>query len=179
MMGLRGGWPLTVFLTPQGEPFFGGTYFPPDDRYGRPGLVRVLMSLSEAWRHGERSCTTLLRSFRRGSDSSIKRIWTAKPPASGICRQSSPRLGTEHLTRSMAGWAAPPSFPTRAAMTSLLRVYHRSGEPTLLDAVERTLDHIAAGGIYDSSAVDLPATVSTRVGLCRTSRKCSMTTASS
>ena len=49
MTGQGGGWPLTVFMTPQGEPFFGGTYFPPQDHYGRPGFVRLIMGLSEAW----------------------------------------------------------------------------------------------------------------------------------
>jgi uncharacterized protein YyaL (SSP411 family) len=50
MMGQGGGWPLTVFMTPRGEPFFGGTYFPPEDRYGRPGFVGLLLGLSEAWK---------------------------------------------------------------------------------------------------------------------------------
>src|SRR5436309_8046030 len=49
MMSGQGGWPMTVFLTPEGKPFYGGTYYPPDDRYGRPGFPRVLMAVAEGW----------------------------------------------------------------------------------------------------------------------------------
>jgi len=66
MMGQGGGWPLTVFMTPQGEPFFGGTYFPPQDRYGRPGFVRFLLGLSEAWKNNRNELRENVDQFLRG-----------------------------------------------------------------------------------------------------------------
>src|SRR5262245_143248 len=66
MMGQGGGWPLTVFLTPDREPFFGGTYFPPEDRYGRPGFPRLLVALSDAWKNKREDVLSNAQQFVRG-----------------------------------------------------------------------------------------------------------------
>jgi uncharacterized protein YyaL (SSP411 family) len=66
VMGQGGGWPLTVLMTPQGEPFFGGTYFPPQDHYGRPGFQRVLVGLSEVWRNDRDALRDHVEQFLRG-----------------------------------------------------------------------------------------------------------------
>ena len=66
MKGQGGGWPLTVFVTPQGEPFFGGTYFPPDERYGRPGFSQVLLGLSEAWKERRPELLTQVEQVLKG-----------------------------------------------------------------------------------------------------------------
>lgn len=149
MMGLGGGWPLTVFLTPQGEPFFGGTYFPPDDRYGRAGLVRVLMSLSEAWRHRREALRDTIAQFQEG----FRQLDQANLDGAAAGIGDLPAEAARALARNTdpvhGGLGGAPKFPNPSCYDLLLRVYHRSGEPTLLDAVERTLDHMAAGGIYD------------------------------
>ncbi|MGF6298081.1 thioredoxin domain-containing protein [Paraburkholderia sp. WC7.3d] len=149
MMGQGGGWPLTVFLTPQGEPFFGGTYFPPDDRYGRPGLVRVLTSLSEAWRHQREELRDTIAQFRQGfrqldqANLGGEATGVADLPAEtgrALARDTDPVHG---------GLGGAPKFPNPGCYDLMLRVYHRTGEATLLDALGRTLDQMAAGGVYD------------------------------
>ena len=149
MMGQGGGWPLTVFLTPQAEPFFGGTYFPPDDRYGRPGLVRVLMSLSQVWRHRREELRDTIAQFQQG----FRQIDQANLGGEGAEIEDLPAAAARALARDTdpvhGGLGGAPKFPNPSCYDLMLRVYHRSGEPTLLDAVGRTLDHMAAGGIYD------------------------------
>jgi uncharacterized protein YyaL (SSP411 family) len=149
MMGLRGGWPLTVFLTPQGEPFFGGTYFPPDDRYGRPGLVRVLMSLSEAWRHRREELHDTIAQFQEGFRQLDQANLDGEAAGIGDLPAEAARALARNTDPVHGGLGGAPKFPNPSGYDLMLRVYHRSGEPTLIDAVERTLDHMAAGGIYD------------------------------
>ncbi|CAB3808964.1 hypothetical protein LMG28614_06927 [Paraburkholderia ultramafica] len=149
MMGQGGGWPLTVFLTPQGEPFFGGTYFPPDERYGRPGLARVLMSLSEAWRHRREELRDTIAQFQQG----FRQLDQAYLGGEATEVEDLPAETARALARNTdpvhGGLGGAPKFPNPSCYDLMLRVYHRSGEPTLLDALGRTLDHMAAGGIYD------------------------------
>lgn len=149
MMGQGGGWPLTVFLTPQGEPFFGGTYFPPDDRYGRPGLERVLLSLSEAWTHRREELHDTIARFQQGfrqledADLSREAAEVEDLPAQtalALARNTDPIHG---------GLGGAPKFPNASAYDLVLRIYQRTGEPALLEALERTLDGMAAGGIHD------------------------------
>ncbi|WP_341312071.1 thioredoxin domain-containing protein [Paraburkholderia sp. IMGN_8] len=149
MMGQGGGWPLTVFLTPQGEPFFGGTYFPPDDRYGRPGLGRVLMSLSEAWRHRREELRDTIAQFREGFRQLDQANLDGEATGIGDLPAEAARALARNTDPVHGGLGGAPKFPNPSCYDLMLRVYHRSGEPTLLDAVERTLDHMAAGGIYD------------------------------
>ncbi|RDJ98892.1 thioredoxin domain-containing protein [Paraburkholderia lacunae] len=149
MMGQGGGWPLTVFLTPQGEPFFGGTYFPPDDRYGRPGLVRVLMSLSEAWRHRREELRDTIAQFREGFRQLDQANLDGEATGIGDLPAEAARALARNTDPVHGGLGGAPKFPNPSCYDLMLRVYHRRGEPTLLDAVERTLDHMAAGGIYD------------------------------
>jgi uncharacterized protein YyaL (SSP411 family) len=149
MMGLGGGWPLTVFLTPQGEPFFGGTYFPPDDRYGRPGLVRVLMSLSEAWRHRREELRDTIAQFQEGFRQIDQANLDDEAAGIGDLPAEAARALARNTDPVYGGLGGAPKFPNPNCYDLMLRVYHRSGEPTLLGAVEHTLDHMAAGGIYD------------------------------
>ncbi|MGF6782202.1 thioredoxin domain-containing protein [Paraburkholderia sp. GAS334] len=149
MMGQGGGWPLTVFLTPQGEPFFGGTYFPPDDRYGRPGLVRVLMSLSEAWRHRREELRDTIAQFREGFRQLDQENLDGEATGIGDLPAEAARALARNTDPVHGGLGGAPKFPNPSCYDLMLRVHHRRGEPTLLDAVERTLDHMAAGGIYD------------------------------
>jgi uncharacterized protein YyaL (SSP411 family) len=149
MMGQGGGWPLTVFLTPQGEPFFGGTYFPPDDRYGRPGLVRVLMSLSEAWRHRREDLRDTIAQFQQGFLQLGQANLAGEAAEIEDLPAETARALARHTDPVHGGLGGAPKFPNPSCYDLMLRVYHRTGEPMLLDAVGRTLDQMAAGGIYD------------------------------
>jgi uncharacterized protein YyaL (SSP411 family) len=149
MMGQGGGWPLTVFLTPQGEPFFGGTYFPPDDRYGRPAFARVLIALSEAWRHRHDELRDTIVQIQQG----FRQLDQAQQGGPTAAVEDLPAQTARALTRDTdpahGGLGGAPKFPNPSCYDLMLRVYERSREPTLFDALERTLDHMAAGGIYD------------------------------
>ena len=143
----QGGWPLTAFLTPDGKTFYGGTYFPPDDRYGRPGMMRVLQTIAQNY-----------RTHRAEIHSSAAQIAEALGraeayPASG--RADSAVLeaivgGIEELYDSQhGGFGSAPKFPHPAAIELLLDRYLEQGERSALDRVTSTLDAMGRGGVYD------------------------------
>jgi uncharacterized protein YyaL (SSP411 family) len=143
----HGGWPMTVFLTPEGEPFFGGTYFPPEPRHGMPAFSDVLTAVSD-----------LYRERRSAAASSAKQLVDA------IRSSSEVRPSTDPLTDSLLGDAAralrrqfdpewggfggAPKFPPAPALEFLLR-RHLRGDDEALPMVTKTLDAMAAGGMYD------------------------------
>ena len=143
----HGGWPMTVFLTPEGEPFFGGTYFPPEPRHGMPAFSDVLTAVSD-----------LYRERRPAAASSAKQLVDA------IRASSEVRPSTDPLTESLLGDAAralrrqfdpewggfggAPKFPPAPALEFLLR-QHLRGDDEALPMVTKTLDAMAAGGMYD------------------------------
>ena len=100
MMGQGGGWPLTVFMTPQAEPFFGGTYFPPEERYGRPGFAQVLLGLSEAWKDRRPEIHTQVAQFLQGY-----RVLDERP-AAYVCRNRSCDAPVTSAQALLAGCAA-------------------------------------------------------------------------
>jgi len=144
----HGGWPMTVFLTPDGVPFHGGTYFPPEDRHGLPGFPRVLRAVAESYR--ERPSETeemgrrLLEALRQG-----ERV----------------RAGTDLLTRDVldqafralraefdpryGGLGRAPKFPQPTAWDFVLRYWRRTGNPEALEMLRLTLGRMARGGVYD------------------------------
>jgi len=147
-----GGWPLNVFLTPELQPFFGGTYFPPDPRYGRPSFLDVLRQLHEAWT-GRRGDVTevaarLTEQVRQATASGPGPTDDAAP----VGRTEARRACAELIGRFDARWGGfgpAPKFPPDGGLDLLLREHGRSAESVPLAAVERTLDAICAGGIYD------------------------------
>jgi hypothetical protein len=148
MMTGSGGWPLTVFLTPELEPFYGGTYFPPEDRWGRPGFKTVLREIARLFRE-ERSRVEV----------------SAKALTERLKDLASTPLTREVLTRSLIGMAArdlalrfdpreggfspAPKFPPAGALSLLLRYHVSSRDPDALVMAELTFDKMAAGGMYD------------------------------
>ncbi len=149
MMGQGGGWPLTVFMTPQGEPFFGGTYFPPEDRYGRPGFVQVLHGLSEAWKNNRSELRENVEQFLEGYQVLEERVLEGEIPKGADGPAEAARFFAENTDRVHGGLGGAPKFPNPACHDLVLRVYHRTREPALLRSLELTLDRMAAGGIYD------------------------------
>jgi len=149
MMGQGGGWPLTVFLTPERLPFFGGTYFPPEDRYGRPGFPRLIVALSEAWKNKRQDVLDNAEQFQRGWKSIDERAvgHPQDPPAE--LPEEAARFFAENTDSVWGGLGGAPKFPNVTCHDLMLRVHQRTQEPGLLAALELTLARMAAGGIYD------------------------------
>jgi uncharacterized protein YyaL (SSP411 family) len=140
----QGGWPMTVFLTPQGEPFYAGTYFPPEPRHGLPSFTQVLLAVAQAWREQRDELTAQARRLVESVGSSA-RIQPSTDPLTpelldeaenGIARTFEPAFG---------GFGRAPKFPPASTLEFLLR---RPG-PQARTMVTTTLDGMAAGGMYD------------------------------
>ncbi len=147
----QGGWPLTAFLTPDGRPYFGGTYIPPDDRYGRPGFGRVLTTLAQVWRErrdealetaaGAMAAIEHNESFSGGGGQLSLEL--VDKIAASILRQFDPRNG---------GFGSQPKFPHPGALDLLLHVAVNRGNKPAGVAFATTLEHMARGGVYDQLA---------------------------
>ena len=147
LLGEHGGWPLTMFLTPAGEPIWGGTYFPKTSRYGKPAFVDVLRELARLFREEPAK-------IEQNRAALMERLASAARPA-GIAMLGFDEL--DEAARQLAGLIDPvnggtrgaPKFPQAALFELLWRAGMRSGDPRYFAAVEITLDHICEGGIYD------------------------------
>jgi uncharacterized protein YyaL (SSP411 family) len=147
----QGGWPLTAFLTPDGRPYFGGTYFPRDDRYGRPGFGRVLLTMSQVW-HDRReealeSAASVMSAIEhnesfsgRGGELSLALV---DKLANSAIAQFDPRNG---------GFGSQPKFPHPAALDLLLQLAVNRGNTAAREAFTVTLEKMARGGVYDQIA---------------------------
>ncbi len=146
----QGGWPLTAFLTPDGEVFFGGTYFPPDNNpYGRPGFHRVLLEIARAFREEQERVTTNARAIR---EHVVQSLDEAKPGAVSADILST---GADQMARLFdvryGGFGTAPKFPHPAALEFLLARWHdnQSGVAWQREIVEKTLSGMARGGMRD------------------------------
>jgi uncharacterized protein len=137
----QGGWPLTVFLTPDGEPFYGGTYFPPDPRHGLPSFRQVLRAVADAYRERPEDVSAqaegLVGALRRSAETEPSR----EPLTDALLAEAERGLLSQ-LDPRWGGFGHAPKFPPASALEFLLR----RGR---LDAVRLTLDGMAAGGMYD------------------------------
>jgi uncharacterized protein len=147
----QGGWPLTAFLTPDGKPFFGGTYFPPEDAMGRPGFRRILLGVAEAF-----------RTRREEVDKTAKAIEEAVSQAEAFhgARADFDPGAVDAMVGAIVrmfdlrngGFGQSPKFPHAAAIDLLLERHQSTKEPALLTVVEKTLEKMAQGGVYDQLA---------------------------
>jgi len=148
----QGGWPMTMFLAPDGVPFFGGTYFPPEDRHGMPGFRRVLASVAEAWRTRRDEIGRTMESMREMYAAQAAPRPKGSAPATGPDRALL-RAAYEGLVRlrepRFEGLGGAPKFPQAMALDFCLRHWARSGDGAALDLVHRTFLAMARGGIYD------------------------------
>ncbi|HXF71918.1 MAG TPA: thioredoxin domain-containing protein [Actinomycetota bacterium] len=141
-----GGWPLTAFCTPDGRPFYAGTYFPPEDRHGLPAFRKILLAVAEAWRErrdevlaqGER----VLRVVGQGA-----RLAAREEPGEEILREAFELLRGA-FDRRFGGFGGAPKFPQPMTLGFLLRC-HLRGMPDALEMLTQTLDRMAEGGIFD------------------------------
>ena len=142
-----GGWPLTVFLTPSREPFFAGTYFPPETRFGRPGLKELLYQIVGAWESQRDQILTVATQIV----DAIRPNFAAHPGER--LDEGTLRAAFEHLAARYdpehGGFGTAPKFPTPHQLTFLLRFWARTGDPRALAMVEGTLQAMRRGGIYD------------------------------
>ena len=165
----QGGWPLTVFLDPEGVPFYGGTYFPPEPRQGMPSFRQVLEATAGAYR-------TQREELREASARIRESLGDRRPrrAVAGAARPVAPRAGDlaacrPPSTASHGGFGGAPKFPPASALEFLL-------DRGQNDPVRLTLDKMMHGGIYDQLGGGFPATRSTPPGSSPTSRRCSTTT---
>jgi uncharacterized protein len=151
----QGGWPLTAFLTPDGKPFYGGTYFPPDDRYGRPSFKRVLVSIANAYRekHGDvteqaemvANAIAQAETFGDGASATAASVSAAviEAIANSAMKMFDDRNG---------GFGHAPKFPHPAALDLVMSQYGHTGNDELRTVFVTTLEKMARGGVYDQLA---------------------------
>ena len=140
----HGGWPMTVFLTPAGEPFFGGTYYPPEPRHGLPSFRQVLEAVAEAWRERREDVATSAAQLVEAVRHSSSLQPSKEPLTDGLLSAAARGLRTQFDPRE-GGWGRAPKFPNAPVLEFLLR----RGDEDSLAMVTRTLDAMSAGGMYD------------------------------
>jgi uncharacterized protein YyaL (SSP411 family) len=147
LMGEQGGWPLTMFLTPDGEPFWGGTYFPPEQRWGRPGFPQVLEAMSNAYARDRDKVAKNVVALREA----LQKL--GRPERGGAIGRELLDEIAERLLRETdqlhGGIGTAPKFPQTGVLELLWRAWKRTGQPPYLDAVVKALDAMCQGGIYD------------------------------
>ncbi len=143
-----GGWPLSLFLTPDGRPFYGGTYYPPDDRYGRPGFPSVLAAITDAWRTRRDELESSAGELHAHLDRLAHRP-SGGPEVGSKTLDEAARALTVEFDPQEGGFGQAPKFPPAMRLEFLIRYSLRSGDPRARDMVEKTLGKMAAGGMYD------------------------------
>ncbi len=145
----RGGWPLSVFLTPDGHPFYGGTYFPPTARYGMPSFADVLLAIADAWRNRREELVA-------GSRQLVQVIEQQMTVGTGSAGEPSPETleaALDSIARSFdprhGGWGDAPKFPQPMTLEFLLRRHYATGDARAWEMVAHTLEQMARGGMYD------------------------------
>jgi len=146
----RGGWPMSVFLTPDGKPFHGGTYFPPTRRYGMPSFTDVLLAVADGWRNRRQelmeSGQQLVKAIeqqsgvRAGAEREEVSRQTLKTAVQNVWQRFDHRQG---------GWGKAPKFPQPMILEFLLRYHRATNDPLALEMVTQTLEAMARGGTYD------------------------------
>ncbi len=143
----QGGWPLTVFLTPDKKPFWGGSYFPPEARWGSPGLRDVLNSIHDAWQSKKEqilsSSHSLTDLLRQTPDVSHPEILSPQ-----VFEQAYQQF-LNHFDQTYGGFGQQPKFPSSHNLSFLLRYWKKTGSPEALHMVEKTLDEMSRGGMFD------------------------------
>jgi hypothetical protein len=148
----RGGWPMTVFLDPDGRPFYGGTYFPRDDRPGMPGFLRVMEAVDDAWRTKRADVAAQAAQMRDAIDRAA-RIGGDDGAGAGaltpaLLHRAEERARSQFDPR-FGGFGRAPKFPQAMTHDFLLRAFARGRAPETLEVVTVSLDAMAAGGMYD------------------------------
>ncbi|HUK24299.1 MAG TPA: thioredoxin domain-containing protein [Terriglobales bacterium] len=146
----QGGWPLTAFLTPDGKPFYGGTYFPPDDGYGRPSFKRALLAISDAYRdkHGD------VMEQAKMVEGTIARaeLHSSQGEFSPTAITAIVQAAIGMFDAANGGFSGAPKFPHPSILDLLIDQYSRTGDEQLRHIFVATLERMARGGVYDQLA---------------------------
>lgn len=148
MMTGHGGWPMTVFLTPEKVPFYGGTYYPPVDRYNMPGFPRVLIGVAEAYRLQPDEITQTTASML-GELQRMGQMRESGEPLTVELLDKAYRGIARSYDQQYGGFGNAPKFPAPMNLEFLLRIHHRTKQPEVLEMVEQTCRKMALGGMYD------------------------------
>jgi hypothetical protein len=147
----QGGWPLTAFLTPDGRPYFGGTYFPRDDRYGRPGFGRVLLTMAQVWKDRRdealESASSVMAAIEHNESFSGRGVELSISLVDKIAG-----AGLSQFDARNGGFGSQPKFPHPAALDLLLEVAMNRENEQAQQVFLTTLEKMAAGGVYDQLA---------------------------
>ncbi|MBI5149927.1 MAG: thioredoxin domain-containing protein [Candidatus Omnitrophica bacterium] len=145
-----GGWPLSVFVTADRKPFYGGTYFPPDSQWGRPGFKELLLSINDAWQNKR---DELIKSSHLISQNlQSKSFWgqiAGNPMLDEGTLRSAYGQFAQRFDSRHGGFGGAPKFPSSHNLSYLLRYWKRANEPKALEMVEKTLTEMSKGGMYD------------------------------
>ena len=147
----QGGWPLTGFLLPDGKPFFGGTYFPPEDQMGRPGFRRVLLAVADSYRQRRAELERAANSLSEAVGQAEAFTGARAEFDTGVVDAQIESI-TQLFDGKNGGFGRAPKFPHASAVDLLLERYQQSKEKQLLAMVEATLEKMARGGVYDQLA---------------------------
>jgi uncharacterized protein YyaL (SSP411 family) len=147
MLTGSGGWPLTIFLTPDKQPFYAATYIPKHDRFGRPGMLEMIPRIQDLWRMRQTDVARSADEITRG----LQQLSQGTP--GDLLSGETLKNGFDHLSqrfdRVFGGFGDAPKFPTPHQHLFLLRYWKRSGDPRALEMVEKSLQAMRLGGIYD------------------------------
>src|SRR5437867_2731535 len=147
LMTGHGGWPMSVFLTPDGGPFYAGTYFPPDDRHGMPGFKRVLAHVNEAYRSRRNDVQAASEEVRQVISSSLKPKGTGTIERHALDRAAASIA--QNYDAAHGGFGSAPKFPPSMTLDFLMQVADRTGNRQYQEIITNTLTKMARGGIYD------------------------------
>jgi len=142
-----GGWPLSVFLTPEGKPFYGGTYFPPEDKYGRPGFKSLLLTIAQAWESKQEEISKATGELQNYLDSQLAKVRAGE--ISDTLLKSAFQALASNYDSTYGGFGSAPKFPMSHNLSFLLTYWYRSDRTQALEMVEKTLQRVARGGIND------------------------------
>jgi len=150
-MSGQGGWPLTAFLTPDGRPFFGGTYFPPEDHYGRPGFKRVLQTLAAAYREKHSDVMESAEHVMSAIDHAESFAGRSGEISAALV-DNMVKSAIQSFDPHHGGFGSAPKFPHPSILDLLIDYCGRTGDEQALNVVTTTLDRMAQGGVYDQLA---------------------------
>ena len=142
----HGGWPMTCVLTPDGEPFFAGTYFPPEPRQGMPAFTQILQALAEAWRTRR---ADVLGASREAVEHLRTKSAISSTPVDAAALDAAVELLATQFDGTAGGFGGSPKFPPTMVLEFLLRQHRRTGDERSIAMARRTADSMARGGIYD------------------------------
>ncbi|NOT56750.1 MAG: thioredoxin domain-containing protein [Deltaproteobacteria bacterium] len=148
MLTGRGGWPMTMFLTPDGKPFYGGTYFPPVDRHGLPAFPRVLAGVAQAYHQRPRDIANSTAQILANLEKLAHREESARPLQLDTLARVTANL-VKHVDTTHGGLGGAPKFPNSTVFSLFLRQAHATGNARYVELTTHTLRKMAEGGVYD------------------------------